>query len=352
MSAEATPRWTRRPEGSNWGDFGPDDRIGRMNLLTAEKVRQGLAEVRDYASFSLGLPLTLPGGTALNPNRLPPIIRPNLRSGAVNANCRLDRVYPGSTDIMNDDLAILHTQYSTQWDALSHVGSLFDADGDGIAEPVYYNGYRPEQDITGPSDIDGAGLADLSAGSTFSAGPLGIDALATRPVQGRAVMIDLHAHLGDTHTVVGYETLADILETDGVVVEEADIVCLHTGFAEKVLHMDGTPDAEVLHRFGAVLDGRDPELLRWITDTGIAAIAADNYAVELYPARPAEAPASVLPLHEHCLFRLGVHLGELWRLTPLAAHLRGQGRSRFLLTAPPLNLPGAAGSPLNPIATV
>lgn len=352
MSAEATPRWTRRPEGSTWGDFGADDRIGRMNLLTADKVRQGMAEVNDFATFALGLPLTLPGGTALNPNRLPPIIRPNLRSGAVNANCRLDGVYPGSSDIMNDDLAILHTQYSTQWDALCHVGSLFDADGDGIPEPVYYNGYRPGHDITGPVDTNGAGLADLSTGSTFSAGPLGIDALAEQPVQGRAVMIDLHAHLGDEHTVVGYETLAGILEADGVLVEEGDIVCLHTGFAEKVLDMGGDPDPEVLHHFGAVLDGRDPELLRWITDTGIAALAADNYAVELYPARPAKAPASVLPLHEHCLFRLGVHLGELWRLTPLAAHLRGQGRSRFLLTAPPLNLPGAAGSPLNPIATV
>ena len=30
-----TARWKRRPEGSNWGDFGPDDQIGRLNLLTA-----------------------------------------------------------------------------------------------------------------------------------------------------------------------------------------------------------------------------------------------------------------------------------------------------------------------------
>lgn len=33
------PRWTHRPEGSNWGDFGPDDQIGRLNLLTPERVR-------------------------------------------------------------------------------------------------------------------------------------------------------------------------------------------------------------------------------------------------------------------------------------------------------------------------
>lgn len=26
-------RWKRRPEGSNWGEFGPDDQLGRLNLL-------------------------------------------------------------------------------------------------------------------------------------------------------------------------------------------------------------------------------------------------------------------------------------------------------------------------------
>ena len=50
--------------------------------------------------------------------------------------------------------------------------------------------------------------------------------------------------------------------------------------------------------------------------------------------------------------QLGVHLGELWYLTPLAAWLRANRRSRFLLTAPPLRLPGAVGSPATPIATV
>jgi len=45
-------------------------------------------------------------------------------------------------------------------------------------------------------------------------------------------------------------------------------------------------------------------------------------------------------------------LGEIWYLTELAQHLRARGRSRFLLTAPPLRLPGAVGSPVTPIATI
>jgi len=35
------PRWKRRPPGSNWGDWGPDDQLGRLNLLTPDKVLKG-----------------------------------------------------------------------------------------------------------------------------------------------------------------------------------------------------------------------------------------------------------------------------------------------------------------------
>ena len=53
-----------------------------------------------------------------------------------------------------------------------------------------------------------------------------------------------------------------------------------------------------------------------------------------------------------CLFGLGIHLGEIWYLSELAGALRKRGRSRFFLTAPPLRMPGAVGSPTAPIATI
>jgi kynurenine formamidase len=45
-------------------------------------------------------------------------------------------------------------------------------------------------------------------------------------------------------------------------------------------------------------------------------------------------------------------LGELWYLEELAEWLSANGRSRFFLTAPPLRLTGAVGSPVTPVATV
>lgn len=346
-------RWKYRPEGSTWGDFGPEDQLGRLNLLTPEKVRQGAAEVREGLAFALSLPLDYPGGSALNPNRHPPVLRPLLRKGLVNFNCLLNALEPGRTDVLSDDLAILHLQYSTQWDGLAHVGSLFDANGDGLPQPLYYNGYAAGRDVVGPSDPNDAGVPfKPGATSTSAAHALGIEGMARTGVQGRGVMVNLRAHLGDARTLVGYETLMRVIEADGVEVEGGDILCLHTGFSDVVLSMKKKPDPMVLGNSCAVLDGRDGKLLQWITDSQIAAIAADNYAVEAYPARQGIACCAALPLHEHCLFKLGVHLGELWHLTPLAEWLREHGRHRFLLTAPPLNLPGAIASPLTPVATV
>jgi len=47
-----------------------------------------------------------------------------------------------------------------------------------------------------------------------------------------------------------------------------------------------------------------------------------------------------------------VHLGEIWYLSELAKALHERGRCHFLLTAPPLRLPGAVGSPTTPVATI
>lgn len=352
-------RWRNRPEGSTWGDFGPDDVLGRLNLIGREQVRNGVAEVRDGVTYSLSLPLNLPGRTVLSRMRLPPVVRPTLRSGAVNFNCGMAVTHPGATDVISDDLVVLHTQYSTQWDAFGHVGALFDADGDGVAEAVYYNGFRPGVEVVGPTEPALAGIDSLSrldgaaegTASTSDAGPVDISHMARHGVQGRAVLVDLEAHFGTARTVVGFNDFRQVLRTDDVVVEPGDFLVLHTGFARQVLAQGGRPTAESL-QVCAVLDGADRRLQSWIRDSGVAAIAADNFAVEAFPPVNELHAEPALPLHELCLFRLGVHLGELWWLSDLAAHLRAQRRSRFLLTAPPLRLPGATGSPVTPIATV
>jgi len=55
-----TQRWKHAPANSSWGEFGPDDQLGRMNLVDSSKVRQGIAEVREGRTFCLSLPLNVP----------------------------------------------------------------------------------------------------------------------------------------------------------------------------------------------------------------------------------------------------------------------------------------------------
>ena len=46
-------RWMHAPPGSHWGEFGPDDQRGRMNLVTPQQVLQGIAELLQGRSFCL-----------------------------------------------------------------------------------------------------------------------------------------------------------------------------------------------------------------------------------------------------------------------------------------------------------
>src|SRR3984957_20466722 len=147
-------RWKQRPPGSTWGDWGDDDELGRINLLTQEKVLQGVREVAAGVSFCLSLPLDYPGGSALNQRRSPPVLRPtedldHKPDTFYNVIAR-ESLNPTYIDVWSDDMVTLWLQYSTQWDALAHQGAEFDANGDGSAEPVYYNGFRAGADIIGP----------------------------------------------------------------------------------------------------------------------------------------------------------------------------------------------------------
>lgn len=328
-------RWLKRPHGANWGDFGEDDQVGRMNLVTPEVRRRALAEAREGQCFLLGLPLDHPK-SQIFPGRHPPRLQAiEMADGAP----MYDWPIQGGTDVINDDRVIMDLQYSSQWDGLSHYGSRFDADDDGVAEHVFYNGYRSDRDFTQP----GEGIAPCAR-------KLGIENLAQTCVQGRGVLVDLRTAGTGPHAVVGYDAMMRAIDSQGATVETGDFLCIYSGFGDILLNTDPMDRTALAACPG--LDGSDKALLDWIERSGLAAICADNPMVEKMSGVERCSDEAMLPLHEHCLVKLGIHLGEFWWFGGIAPWLAANKRAHFLLTAPPLNLPGAVGSPATPVGTV
>jgi kynurenine formamidase len=91
-------------------------------------------------------------------------------------------------------------------------------------------------------------------------------------------------------------------------------------------------------------------MLAYLWDSGLSAIAADNPAVE---ATPFELTPESWPygfLHQCLIGQLGMAIGELWWLHDLVSSCRKDSKYEVFLTAAPMNLAGAIGSPANALA--
>jgi hypothetical protein len=218
---------------------------------------------------------------------------------------------------------------------------MFDVDGSGEDVPVYYNGWRAHEHIVGPKGDEPP-----------CAHRLGIENMAQTGVCGRGVLFDFVRAFGTGRTMVGYDKLMQVIADQKIDVRKGDFLLFYTGYGDALMAMNKQPDQAVLERTGAALDGTDKKLLQWIDEVGAVSLISDNPAVEYMDPTLDPNAHEVLPLHEHCLFKLGIHLGELFWLSDLANYLRRAGRSAFQFTGPPLRLPGAVGSPASPVAVV
>ncbi len=213
------------------GRLGRRRPVGSCEFANTGKVKAAVSEVQDGRSFCLSLPLDLPGGNSVNPKRHPP------KFGVVNHPPGSDGVYynlvwkdyqDGNMDVSSDECTTLWNQYSTQWDSFAHVGSLFDANGDGEPESVYYNGFRAGEEILGPDHADGMGARALSVGGMAKAG-----------MQGRGVILDMVPHVGRGELLLAMTALWKCSTRIRSIVEEGDFFLFHTGWDDMILDMAG-----------------------------------------------------------------------------------------------------------------
>jgi kynurenine formamidase len=301
----------------SWGRWGADDQRGAANLITPAKIVAAAKLIRTGKTFSLAIPIDSSG--PVYPGRL----APHHIMVATGADYAVGVLSPVGDMKFADDYIYMPLQGSTQWDALSHAWY-----GNHL-----YNGV-PESDIRSSPAAGGATR-------------LGIDNVKSSFV-GRGVLIDVLAFKGGSLPPGYVITRADIenaVKKQRTKVQKGDMVILRTGFVPGYYKVEG-----VIERMAYVAGphtGIGDDVVGWIVQQDIAGIAADNVALEVIP-NPN--PERTLGIHGHLLRDLGVYIGEIWWLEELAADCAEDGRWEFFLAAQPLNIPGAVGSPLNPIA--
>jgi kynurenine formamidase len=308
---------TDAPAGSAWGLFGNTDELGTMNLITAEVVRLAAAEITKGSVFSLNQPISFPQMVARGPYRHN-IILPTGNRGR------------------DDYLDNFYLQGSSQWDALCHV-----------KHPTFgaYNGFQE-------AELPGNGGTRL-----------GIHNLAERGIAGRGVLVDLARYYEKHGWSIDYNSRQVFPLTDvrAALVEQksplrpGDILLARIGFTRylkthperynEILQQTSNRE-NMIPPMPGIEASRD--VLRWLWDNHVAAVATDGVAWEAVPLNLNS--DNDVCMHHHLLGLFGMQIGELWELESLADDCAADGRYTFFLTSSPLNVAGGVGSPPNALA--
>jgi kynurenine formamidase len=213
-----------------------------------------------------------------------------------------------------NDLISLGTHVGTHIDALAHVSQ------DGLLH----------------GEVD---AATAQAGGRFDR--LGVDEVT--PIVTRGILLDVPAALGLDACAPAYEITVDDLEAtcrrQGTDPAPGDVVFVRSGWGQR------WDDAEAYVGMASGVPGVGEAGARWLADTNARAVGADTIAFERLPAGQGH---SLLPAHRVLLVDAGINIIETMALEEIAA----AEVHEFLAVIIPLNLVGATGSPVRPLAIV
>lgn len=302
----------------NWGRWGEDDVLGTLNFIEPAMRAAAAALVRDGRAISLAQAFDTDGPQRGWRRRTNPVhTMTDTGTDAERGNQGFPHGIGGA-----DDVIAMPLQCSTQWDGLGHIFDHGNA----------WNGRRAGDVVTSDGDlvtgIEHAAAAIVGRGVLLDVGR------ALRPDTGE---------LEDGHAI----TVADLAATIA-----AQGATSHVGRGDIVLVRTGQYTRTRRDGWGEYAGGPAPGLslttAGWLHRTEIAAIATDTWGFEVRP-NEFDVPA-FQPLHQVVIPNMGLTIGEMWNLDELAEACAAAGRWEFLLSAAPLPITGAVGSPINPIA--
>ncbi|GAB2844866.1 cyclase family protein [Microbacterium insulae] len=302
----------------NWGRWGEADVLGTLNFIEPAKRVEAAALVREGTVVSLSQAFDTNGPQKGWRRRTNPVH--TMTDTGTDAE-RGSQGFPHGIGGA-DDVIAMPLQCSTQWDGLGHIFDHGNA----------WNGRRAGDVVTSDGDL-----------------VTGIEHAAS-VIVSRGVLLDVGRHLEpDTGELAdGYAITARDLESTiaaqgpSSAVGRGDIVVVRTGQYARA-RRDGWGDYA-----GGPAPGLSLTTAAWLHRTEIAAIATDTWGFEVRP-NEFDVPA-FQPLHQVAIPNMGLTIGEMWDLDGLAEICAQRGQWDFLLSAAPLPITGAVGSPINPVA--
>jgi kynurenine formamidase len=208
-----------------------------------------------------------------------------------------------------EEVLVIAAHNGTHMDALCHVYS----------DEKFYNGF-PASGFTSHHGATHNGIEKMGG------------------FAGRAVVFDLPRHHGVDWLEPGTNITADDLEAcraaAGVELGAGDVVLVRTGWLDLFASLQGADPPFMQPGLGL-------STVEYLADHDVAAVGADNGAIEVMPFDD-----FFLSVHVELLVKRGIPLLEHLVLSPLAA----DGVTECLLVVAPLLVTGGSGSPINPIA--
>ncbi len=298
---------------SNWGRWGADDRLGTLNLITAQKRLQAAALIRDGESVSC--------------SRLIPRSAPNI----VNMMRQSGERYALGDDMPSRQAGYRGLQQASEYIAFAFHGVLI-THLDSLGH-IFWNGQM----------YNGISSASVKAGegSTYES----VDMSGRDGIMSRGVLLDI-ARLKGKPWLTGDEPVyPEDLEAaeraQGVRVESGDVLLLRTGHPSRLAAGDATAGP------GGDHSGFQAACLPWLHERGVAMIASDT----INDCAPRDYPQTALPIHQIAIVAMGLRLVDNADFERLGEVCAAKSRWEFAFALNPLRLEAATGSPANPIAT-
>ncbi|RAH80605.1 hypothetical protein BO86DRAFT_448974 [Aspergillus japonicus CBS 114.51] len=294
-----------------------EEGLGKLSILTPEVVAKAAAtEIKTGRRVTMAWELTK-------------LDYPNLNREPCH-----HQIVPLLGGVAFDDVYTMNPQQSSQWDGLRH----FSQSVPGQPERVFYGGTTVEEISDRKNDR------------------IGIQHWAREGLAGRGVLIDyatwaekrgIQYSTFSTHQI----RLSDIIQVakeSNVVFQKGDILFIRIGVTKEwdtvMTHSQKQRYSENPEPQHAGVEAT-VDVVRWLWDTGFAAIASDAISWEVFPPQSPD-----LFLHEYVLAGWGMPIGELFDLETLARTCEDLKRWTFFVTSVPLNMPGGVSSPPNAMA--